>query len=156
MTFAERAALVRALGFSPRRATFLATVALHSGYCLRRQYEAFAGIKRGQSAQVFLDGLVESRLANRITFRANRGSIYHVFGRRLYAAIGQDDDTNRRHVSPPIIARKLMLLDFVLTRPDADWYATEADKIDLLVTRLGVPPSVLPRRLSDRRSARTQ
>jgi hypothetical protein len=139
MTFAERAAAVEALGFKPRQAAFLTTVALHSGYCLRRQYAAFAGCKYGKNVCDFLEGLVTRGLADRLTFRADRGRIYHLFGRRLYAALGQEDNRNRRHASPPLIARRLMLLDFVLDHPGLDWYATDIDKLDLLVTRFGVP-----------------
>jgi hypothetical protein len=139
MTFTERAAAVEALGFNPRQAAFLTAVALHSGYCLRRQYAAFAGCKYGKNVCDFLDGLVTRGLADRVTFRADRGSIYHLFGRRVYTALGQEDNRNRRHASPPVIARRLMLLDFVLDHPGLDWYATESDKIDLFVNRLGVP-----------------
>jgi hypothetical protein len=144
MTFAERAAALEALGFRPRPAAFLTTVALHSGYCVRRQYAAFAGINYGKNVGDFLEHLVERKLADRIVFRTDRGAIYHLVGRSLYAAIGQADNRNRRHASPPVIARKLMLLDFVLAHPDFAWYATEADKTDLFVTRLGVPEAVPP------------
>jgi hypothetical protein len=30
-----------------------------------------------------------------------------------------------------------MLLDYVLSRPDAEWFATEADKVHLFVQRFG-------------------
>jgi hypothetical protein len=146
MTFTERVAAVQALGFNQRQATFLTTVALHGGYCLRRQYAAFAGLKYAKSVRDFLDGLVERQLADRMTFRADRGGIYHLFGRRLYAAIGQEKNRNRRHAGPPVIARRLMLLDFVLAHPDVDWYAAEPDRIALFVTRLGIPETSLPKR----------
>ena len=146
VTLAERAAPLEALGFTARQATFLTIVVLHSGYCLRRQYGAFAGIKYGKNVRAFLEGLVERKHADRVVVRADRGGIYHVFGRRLYQALGQQNSRNRRHASAPVIARRLMALDFVLAHPDFDWYATEADKHDLFVTRLGVPASALPQR----------
>lgn len=146
MTLAERVAAVQALGFTPRQAAFLTTVALHSGYCIRRQYAAFAGLKYGKNVRDFLDRLVDCKLADRITVRADRGSIYHLFARRFYTAIGQENNRNRRRASLPTIARSLMLLDFVLEHREFDWYATEADKMELFVTRLGVPESVLPQR----------
>ncbi len=141
MTPPERVAAVEALGFTPPQATFLTTVALHSGYCVRRQYAACTGVKSEKMAREFLNGLVERKLADRIMFRADRGSIYHLFGRRVYAAIGDSNHRNRRHASPPLIARRLMLLDFVIAYPEFDWHATDADKRALLVTRFGVPES---------------
>jgi len=145
VTFAERVAAIAALGFSPRRAAFLATVAVHSGYCLRRQYIAFAECRDGKHVHDFLDGLVDRNLARRISFSANRG-IYHLFGRRLYAAIGEEDNRNRRHAGPPQIARRLMFLDFVIAHPGFDWHVTEADITNIFVNRLGVPPEIFPQK----------
>jgi hypothetical protein len=145
VTLAERAAPLEALGFTAREAAFLAIVVLHSGYCLPRQYGAFAGLKHGKTVVAFMDGLVERKLADRIVFRADRGGIYHVFGRRLYAALQQEDNRNRRHASPPVMARKLMALDFVLAHPDFDWYP-EPERRDLFVTRLGIASPELPPR----------
>jgi hypothetical protein len=56
--------------------------------------------------------------------------------------MGQEGNGNRRHASPPAIAQKLMVLDFALEHPEFDWSPTQADRIDLFVTRLGVPSSV--------------
>ena len=70
MTFDDRAQAVMALGFTDRQARFLVTVALHSGYCLRRQYEAFAGVRSGQNVRAFLDGLVTRGVAERCAGRA--------------------------------------------------------------------------------------
>jgi hypothetical protein len=146
MTADQRVAALKGLGFTTRQSRFLATVALHSGYCLRRQYEAFAGIQYGKNVRRFLDALVERRLADRFTGRADRGHVYHLRARSLYRALGDEDNRNRRKGSAQI-ARKLMLLDYVLSRPDAEWFATEAEKVHLFVQRFGVPPEALPGRM---------
>jgi hypothetical protein len=156
MTADQRVAALEGLGFSARQSRFLATVALHSGYCLRRQYEAFAGIQYGKNVRQFLDGLVERRLADRFTGRADRGHVYHLHARALYRALGDEGNRNRRKGSAAQIARKLMLLDYVLSRPDVEWFATEAEKVHLFVQRFGVPPEALPRRMvrpTDERTA---
>jgi hypothetical protein len=147
MTTDQRVAALEGLGFTARQSRFLATVALHSGYCLRRQYEAFAGIQYGKNVRHFLDGLVERRLADRFTGRADRGHVYHLHARALYRALGDEDNRNRRKGSAAQIARKLMLLDYVLSRPDVEWFATEAEKVHLFVQRFGVPLEALPRRM---------
>lgn len=146
MTVEQRAAAVASMGFTERQAEFLTLVALHSGYCLRRQYAAFTHQKYGKNVCAFLDGLVDQGFARRLTFRADRGRIYHLFARRLYAALGEENNRNRRRATPSVMARKLMLLDFVLARPGFEWYATEAEKRDLFIGRLGVPEAVLPQR----------
>jgi hypothetical protein len=146
MTVEERVLAVQALGFLPRQARFLMTVALHSGYCLRRHYTAFTGTQNGKNAQHFLQGLVTRGLASQFTFRADRGHVFHLHARSLYRALGQENDRNRRHVSAARIARKLMLLDVVLGQPDADWLGTEADKVACFTQRFQITESDLPRR----------
>ena len=135
------------MGFNACQAQFLTLVGLHSGYCLRRQYASFAGLAYGKNVRDFLDGLVEREFARRFTYRGDSGHIYHLNARRLYRAIGQEDNRNRRHAGPALVARKLMLLDYVLLGPDRDWYATEEDKFDLFVRRFGIDVEALPRRI---------
>lgn len=79
-------------------------------------------------------------------YRADRGFVYHVHARSIYRALQQDDNRNRRRTSPAAIGRKLMLLDVVIGEPAADWYATEADKVELFTRRFGVPLGDLPQR----------
>ena len=147
MTFDERVAALAPLGFTPRQTRFLVTAALHSGYCLRRQYLAFAGIRYGKNVCDFLEALVRRHLARRFRYQSNRGHIYHLQAKALYRALAQLDNRNRRHVSPAVIARKLMLLDAVLTVPDAEWYATEEDKVALFTGERGIPLRDLPQRV---------
>ncbi|MCC7241565.1 MAG: hypothetical protein IT180_06545 [Acidobacteria bacterium] len=146
MTLDDRAGALEPFGFSPRQARFLAMAALHSGYCLRRQYAAYAGVRYGKNVRDFLDSLVDRRLAERFTVRADRGHVYHVCSRTVYRALGQEDNRNRREASAAAIARKVMLLDFVLAHSDVEWLATEADKLDLFADRFDVPRPDLPQR----------
>ena len=146
MTFDERVDALSGLGFSERQTRFLVTVALHSGFCLPRHYTAFAGLQYGAGVRDFLDRLVVRKLARRLTFRRDRGHVYHLHASWIYDRIGQDDNRNRRQTSAALIARKMMLLDYVLQGPAADWYATEADKLTLFTKRLGLSTADLPRR----------
>jgi hypothetical protein len=147
MTFDERVTALAPLGFTGRQTRFLVTAALHSGYCLRRQYLAFAGLRYGKNVRDFLDGLVSQQLAHRFLYQANRGHVYHLHATSLYRALKQRDNRNRRQVSPAGIARKLMVLDYVLTVPGAEWYATEEDKVALFTGDLGIPIGDLPSRV---------
>lgn len=146
MTFEDRVRALEPLGFTPPQTRFLVTVALHSGYCLRRQYMTFARIPYGKSTRAFFAKLVSSHLAERIPCRADRGHVYHLFPRRLYRAIGQEDNRNRRETSPALIARKVMLLDCVLGQRHAPWLATEADKVAYFSDTCGIPLLDLPQR----------
>ncbi len=158
MTFDERVTALAPLGFTPRQTRFLVTAALHSGYCLRRQYLAFAGVRYGKNVRDFLETLVRRQLAQRFLYQPNRGHVYHLHAKALYRALAQRDNRNRRQVSAAVIARKLMLLDAVLTTPDAEWYATEEDKVALFSRERGIPLGDLPQRAyapTDRRDQTT-
>lgn len=146
MTFEERVAALAPLGFTPRQTRFLVTAALHSGYCLRRQYLAFAGIRYGKNVREFLDTLVRRELARRFQYQPNRGHVYHLHATPLYRVLGQRDNRNRRHVSPAAIARKLMALNYVLSVPDAEWFGTEEDKVTFFTGECGLRSDDLPRR----------
>jgi hypothetical protein len=146
MMFEARVEAVEALGFTTRQATFLTIVALHSGYCLRRQYAAFAGVSYGKNVRDFLDSLVARQLATRFTIRADRGHLYHLHARTIYRVLRQEHSRNRRQASAALIARKLMLLDYVLSRSEVAWAATEEDKLDLFAERFGIPLADLPQR----------
>jgi hypothetical protein len=142
-TFETRVDAVEALGFTRRQAAFLTLVALHSGYCLRRQYAAFAGIAYGKNVRTFLEALVARQLATRFVLRRDRGHLYHLHARTLYRLLHVEHSRNRRDASAALIARKLMVLDYVLGRSDVDWLATEDEKCDRF-DRLGVPRTALP------------
>ncbi len=53
MTEAERIDAVARLGFTPRQAGFLVTVAMHAGVCLSRQYATYSGVVWGQLVREF-------------------------------------------------------------------------------------------------------
>jgi len=147
MTFDERVRALALLGFSERQTRFLVTVALHSGFCLRRQYVTFAGLKYGAGVRDFLDRLVTRKLATRSAFRRDRGHVYHLHSSAIYDPIDQADNRNRRTASAALIARKLMVLDYVLEHPAVEWFATEADKVHLFASRFGIRPIDLPQRI---------
>lgn len=147
MTCEDRVRALAPWGFTPRQTRFLVTVALHGGYCLRRQYATFAGIQYGKNVCDFLEALVERHIAARVTFRADRGHVYHLQARALYRALEQADNRNRRRASAALIARKIMVLDYVLAHPEVDWIATEQDKVALFTEHYRIPVADLPQRV---------
>jgi hypothetical protein len=146
VTFDERVQTVQAFGLRPRQACFLAHVALHSGYCLRRHYTDYTRTRKGKNTQRFFQDLVARELATPLRFRADRGDIFHVHHPGLYRALALDHNRNQRHVSPALIARRLMLLDVVLAQPNVTWLATETDKVATFTSQFRVAHENLPRR----------
>jgi hypothetical protein len=137
MTDAERVLALQAFRYTARQSQFLLRVALHSGYFLRRQYVGFIGRGHGLATTRFLAGTV-SRGHVQIVPARRHGHLFHLFARPVYAALDQEDNRHRRQAAWAAVIRKLLTLDFVLSQPDAQFIATEADKVALLQDTGGV------------------
>src|SRR5262249_50926730 len=70
--------------------------------------------------------------------------IYHLCSRPFYAAIGEEDNRNRRERPPFAIKNRLMGLDYVLAHPDKRYLATEREKVEYFTITLGIAIAALP------------
>lgn len=134
---AERAELLASFRFTERQARFLATVMLHSGVFMGRQYAAFAGITHGQKVHDFVERLLAARFARSHPLgKTGRTRILHVYHKPLYAALGEPDNRHRKPMGVGRAVERMMLLDAVLLDRDADWLASERDKWNHFILRL--------------------
>jgi hypothetical protein len=139
---ADGAPALAAFGYTARQAAFLALVARHGGYFLRRQYVAFTGHPHGLATVRFLRQLVARRHARLVPMTS--GHAFHICARPLYAALADEHNRNRRAAEWEAVARKLLTIDFALSRRDDTFYATEAEKsahLDSLRTGRDLWPS---------------
>ena len=143
LTHAERIQALERLGYRDREASFLCLAALHGGYFLRRQYARFLGKAVGGTAATLIEKILANGHAKGTTYATNT-HIYHLCARPFYAALGQEDNRNRRLRQPVSIKSKLMDLDFVLAHPDVEYLATEQEKTDYFTRRLQLDPLLLP------------
>lgn len=143
LTTEERVHALERLGYGAREADFVCRAALHGGYFLRRQYARFLGKSAGGTTAALIDKLLAQGHARGTTF-AGSVHVYHLCSRPLYAALGQEDNRNRRLRQPTTIKRKLMGFDFVLQHPEREYLATEQDKVEFFVSQLGLDRAVLP------------
>ncbi len=148
----DRVQAVVQFGFTERQARFLVTVMLHSGVCLPRQYEAFAGIVHGKRTGRFFRKLIKHGYAAAYPCRHNRGRVYHVHHKPLYRAIGQTNSRHRRPMSAARVEEGLMLLDAMLIDPKVVWLATVEEKRIHLSRQAGVSPDDAARLIATRAS----
>lgn len=132
MTGIERSHALGCFGYTPRQAHFLTLVALHGGYFLRRQYVQFTGAGHGLAAVRFLAKARAHDHIRELPY-GRHGAMFHLYSRQVYATLGQEHNRNRRPAEWIAVVRKLMTLDFVLTQPASQFWATEEDKTALLV-----------------------
>ena len=102
------------LGYSEREATFLYTVALYSGYFLRRQFNSSVKRHLGSAAAGFLAKAKRAGHVREIQCDAGR-LLYQLNARWLYRIVGQENSQNRRAKSSPEIRRRLIMLDYILS-----------------------------------------
>jgi hypothetical protein len=131
MTRDERIANVQRLGYAEPGAEFLALVALHGGYFVRRQFDARIGVERGKRSEDFLAKLLDRGHCRRHIFAHNR-RVFHLRFRPLYRAVGDEHSRNRRAHQPQAITARLMTLDYVLAYPENLYFATEREKVQHL------------------------
>jgi hypothetical protein len=122
-------------GFTDREARFLVLVARHSGVCVMRQYSSFAGIVFGQKTRKFFANLVRLGFVSTYDCAHNRGRVYHVRHRAIYAAIGEPDSRLRRPPGVPRALERLMLLDAILENPESIWMSSSTEKLGYLASR---------------------
>jgi hypothetical protein len=143
MTQAERIAGLRRLGYGESEAGFLCLAALHGGYFLRRQYAEFLGREDGGTVTQLMQKVLDQGHARASTWRQNT-QLYHLCSRRFYAALGQENNRNRRRRQLPNVKNKVMGLDFVLAHPKPHYLATEQEKLHYFTGTLQLETAVLP------------
>jgi hypothetical protein len=140
------AAAVEALakfGYTERQAAFLRIVALHSGYFLARQYDFYIGAGPGGPRRRLIDQLVARGHVRELPSCDNT-TIYHLYGRRFYAALGIENSRNRRAHQPFVLKTRIMALDFVLSHLQAQFLATECERVELFTDILKLHRTILP------------
>ncbi len=141
----ERVEALRRFGYAEREAQFLVLAALHGGFFVRSQYCRFIGRQVGGTAAELIRKLLFHGHATAVAGCHNT-KVYHLGARPFYAALGQEDNRNRRERPPVVIKNKLMGLDFVLDHPGR-YLATEQEKMAYFNETLGIPLAELPAKL---------
>ncbi len=142
----NQVALLMEFGYTEPEARFLYVVATHSGYFILRQFLNFTGARRGKRSNLFARKVLNNGHGS-VRDYLGYGSIYHLFSRTLYGQIEKGNLRNRRKHSFEYIRTRLVLLDFILANPEAEYLETEQDKVTFFRDKLGVAKEFLPGRL---------
>src|SRR5262245_1934056 len=105
--------MIQHLGYSEREAAFLYTVAVYSGYFLRRQFNFAVRRERGAIATHFLRKSAQYGHVRQTQCEPGR-SLYHVQAKSLYRLVSQKNSHAARPKSHREIRRRLVMLDHVL------------------------------------------
>lgn len=130
------------LGYTEREAAFLCLVAVHSGYFLRRQFNAFIARRKGHLAHRFLEKARVAGHVEIIDYGQGR-FVYHLFSKTIYRLLGSLDSQNRRRKGDAQIRARLMALDYVLENPGEHFLATGEERRNFFLKTRGVPLHLL-------------
>ena len=135
------------LGWTGRKAEWIALVCLHSGVFTRGQFCDYFSTET-KAAHRFVKSLIERRAAvenKHITFSGGTRPC-RISSNAIYRALGVENIRHRRRVSKPLVMRRLLSLDFVLQHPGMNWLPAEPEKVEFF-EKLALPLRLLPRRI---------
>jgi len=107
---------IRCLGYSERQASFIYTVAVHSGYFLRRQFNFSVQRRRGWIAANFLAKAIRAGHVREIQCAPSR-LLYQLCAKQIYRIGGQKNSPNRRAKSPREVRPRLIMLELCFGSP---------------------------------------
>jgi len=134
---------IERLGYTPREAGFLALVAMHSGYFLRRHFNRYLNKEDGGLAHNFISK-AQRKQHIRVLPLLQRRFVFHLSSRTLYRLCGMADSQNRRTKGDRAIKSLLLSLDYILDHPAQHFLRTHEQKIEYFCDTLAIPAEKLP------------
>jgi hypothetical protein len=128
---------LRAFGYTEVEARFLYLVATHSGYFTVKQFLEFAKAKSGKRNARLVEKLFALGHVSAQRYR-RRSLVYHLHSRPIYDAIGKGHLRNRRGHELGHIKTRMLALDYILARPDDDYFETSGAKREYFIRRFKV------------------
>lgn len=140
-------------GYTKRESEFLFLVATHSGYFTNRQFKRFAQTESGSVSHAFIRKLLDRKHVSYQAYRSG-GRVYHLFARKLYQAIEQENLRTRKKHQLDYVKTRLVALDFVLGHSQHHYLETETQKVAFFENEFALSRETLPvKQYRARRSA---
>jgi hypothetical protein len=131
------------LGYTELEARFLYVIAVHSGYFTLAQFRKFTNTNFRSQSTSFARRIVKRGHAT-VRDYMNRGSIFHLFSKVIYSHLEEFISPHRCNHSFDFMRARLLVVDFILSNQDLDYFETQQDKIKFFCEDLGVPRNCLP------------
>jgi hypothetical protein len=130
-------------GYNEREARFLYLAATHSGYFTRHQFLSFTHQTKGCLVHRFTTKLL-TQLHAQATQYGHKTYVFKLTSRKIYDLIGKQDLRDHRSHTGDFIRIRLLVLDFVLARPDLQYLESREEKFKFFHEQLGIPASLFP------------
>ena len=135
------------LGWTGRKAEWIALVCLHSGVFTRAQFCHYFNTQR-MTALRFVKALIDRKEAVESEWPVvtGGGKSCRISSKPIYRALGVENIRHRRKANRSVVMRRLLSFDFVLEHPGLNWLPTEGEKVEF-IEGLGVHSNLIPRRI---------
>ena len=134
---------IERLGYTPREAGFLALVATHSGFFLRRHFNHYLHKEDGGLAHSFLTKALKNQHVQALPLEQRR-FVFHLCSRIPYRLCGIKESQDRRIKSDQTIKTMLLSLDYVLDHPHQHFFRTKQQKLEYFRDTLHISLDKLP------------
>lgn len=132
------------LGWTGRKAEWIALVCLHGGGIFTREQLSFHLRMSRWQALRFVRSLLTKGLAAEDSLEGQK--VCRIFNRGIFRALGAEDIRRRPVASRDILFRRLLSLDYVIEHPGLEWLPTEAEQVRAFES-LGIDRWHLPMRM---------
>ena len=147
-TIADATAVAESTGLPPQTAKWTAFASLQSGVFTRAQVRAWLGAGSEKTRRTVAARIVKALLENELAAEyevAGIGKCVQIQAKRIYRALGEPENRNRRKPGRQLAIERLLTLDYVLDHPGEAWLPTEAAKTTACAES-GIPEEAWPRR----------
>jgi hypothetical protein len=134
---------IERLGYTPREAGFMALVAMHSGFFLRRHFNHYLHKGDGGLAHSFLTKALKNKHVQVLPL-GQRRSVFHLCSRILYRLCGIKESQDRRTKADRTIKTMLLCLDYVIDHPHQHFFRTKQQKLEYFRDTLHISLNKLP------------
>jgi hypothetical protein len=128
-------------GHTEREARFLYLAAIHSGYFTRRQFLSFTHQTKGCLVHRFTTKLLTQHHAQATQY-GHKTYVFKLTSRKIYDLIGKQDLRDHRSHTADFIRTRLLVLDFVLARPDLQYLESQEEKLKFFHEQLDIPANL--------------
>ena len=125
---------------------FLYLIATQSGYFFHKHYADFLGIAPNKRTAALIEKALRYGHIMQREYEHGHYKLYHLFSRRIYERLGQDNSSLRKPGSVNLAMTRLMVTSFIVSHPNETYFDSETAKVEHFTQKFGIPAETLPQK----------
>ncbi|SRR6266700_1848994 len=125
---------------------FLYLIATQSGYFFHKHYADFLKIDPNKRTAALIEKALRYGHIMQREYDHGHYKLYHLFARRIYERLGQDNSSLRKPGSLNLATTRLMVTSFLVAHPNEAYFDNETEKVEYLTREWQIPLRALPQK----------